>query len=112
VAYHHVSATSSKLGTFSRYHATKNFYMLYAKNMPARLYWKYGLFFLLQAARLLISSVIRGHGLVHIKGVFKAFANTPHITRERLRNQRGRKVSSNDIDKILYKHRPPQIPRI
>ena len=111
-AYHHVSGTSSKLGNFSRYHATKNFYMLYAKNMPARLYWKYGLFFLIQAARLLAGSILLGHGLVHIKGIVKAFANSPHITRERLRNQRGRKVSAKEIDALLYKHRPPKIPRL
>ena len=112
VAYHHVSGTSSKLGEFSRYHATKNFYMLYAKNMPARLYWKYGFFFLIQAARLLASSILLGHGLIHIKGIIKAFANSPHITRERLRNQRGRKVSAKEIDALLYKHRPPKIPTI
>jgi hypothetical protein len=110
VAYHHVSGTSSKLGEFSRFHATKNFYMLYAKNMPARLYWKYGLLFIIQAARLLASSILLGHGLVHIKGIVKAFANSAHITRERRRNQRGRKVSSKEIDALLYKHRPPKIP--
>lgn len=112
IAYHHVSGTSSKLGEFSRFHATKNFYMLYAKNMPARLYWKYGLLFLVQAVRLLGSSILLGHGLIHIKGVLRAFANSPHITRERLRNQRGRKVSTKEIDALLYKHRPPKIPMI
>lgn len=112
VAYHHVSGTSSKLGEFSRFHSTKNFYMLYAKNMPARLYWKYGLFFLIQAARLLASSILRGHGLIYIKGIVKAFSNSRHITRQRLRNQRGRKVSAKEIDALLYKHRPPKIPTI
>lgn len=112
VAYHLVSGTSSKLGEFSRFHSTKNFYMLYAKNMPARLYWKYGLLFLVQAARLLASSILRGHGMIHIKGIVKAFSNSRHITRERLRNQRGRKVSVKEIDDLLYKHRPPKIPTI
>ncbi len=110
VSYHHVSGTSSKLGDFSRYHATKNFYMLYAKNMPASLYWRYILNFTIQALRLAASSILKGAGLVYIKGAGRAFMNTPHIIRERRQIQSSRKVSSKDIQKLLYKHRPPKIP--
>lgn len=112
IAYHHVSATSSKLGGFSRYHSIKNFYMLYAKNMPAKLYWKYGPLFLLQAARLLVSSTLKGAGLVYLRGMARAFANTPHLVRERHRIQSSRKVSVAYIDDLLYKSRPPKIPLI
>lgn len=110
VAYHHVSGTSSKLGDFSRYHATKNFFMLYVKNMPTRLNLKYGPLFLIQSARLLASATLKGAGLVYIRGAMKALANTPHLISERKRIQKSRKVNTKDIDKLLYKNRPPKIP--
>lgn len=112
IIYHHVSATSNKLGSFTRYHATKNLYLLYAKNMPGLLYWKYLPLFTLQAARLFASSVLRGGGIPFIKGTLRAFMLTPHIIRERRRIQKSRKVSLDYIDAKLYKHRPPRIPTI
>lgn len=111
-AYHHIGGTSSKLGDFARYHTVKNFFMLYAKNMPAKLYWKYGFNFLYQAFRLMVGSVLKGKGLVFFKGALKAFANTPHLIRERRRIQKNRKVSAQYIDSILYHGRPPKIPTI
>jgi hypothetical protein len=110
--YHHVSATGSRLGHFTRYHYIKNFYMLYAKNMPWRLYWKYLPLFAYQAARLFASSVVKGGGWAYIQGATRAFLLTPHIIRERRRIQKSRLVSVESIDAQLYKHRPPRIPRI
>lgn len=110
--YHHVSATGSKLGSFTRYHATKNFYMLYAKNMPGRLYWKYLPRFIVQAARLCASSILKGGGVAYFKGLARAILNTPHIIRQRRRTQKTRKVSIKYIDSMLYKNRPPRIPKI
>lgn len=112
IAYHHVSATSSKLGSFTRYHATKNFYLLYAKNMPGWLYWKYLPLFTLQALRLSASSLIKGSLWPYIKGATKAFVLTPHILKERRRIQKNRKVSPRYIDTLLYKKRPPKIPHL
>ncbi len=110
--YHHVSATSSKLGSFSRYHYIKNFYMLYAKDMPLRLYFKYLPLFIIQAARLAVTAILKGGGDAYFKGVFVAFWNTPHIIRERRRIQKNRKVSVSYIDSLLYKQRPPKIPTL
>jgi len=112
VAYHHVSYTSSKLKHFSRYHYVKNFYMTYAKNMPWQLYWKYLPFFILQATRLFIGSLIKGRGWTYIQGTARAFLNTPHVITERHRIQRTKKISASELDEILYKHRPPKIPAI
>lgn len=110
--YHHVSATGAKLGSFTRYHATKNFYMLYAKNMPGWLYWKYLPLFSLQAVRLFAGSVFRGGAWAYIRGTAKAFLLTPHIMLERRRIQKTRVVSIKFIDEQLYKGRPPRIPVI
>ncbi|HMS49841.1 MAG TPA: glycosyltransferase family 2 protein [Candidatus Saccharibacteria bacterium] len=111
-AYHHVSATSSKLGKFSRYHYVKNFYMVYAKNMPLKLYVKYLPRFVVQAARLFASAVLKGAGLTYLRGMGRAFINTPHIIRERRHIQKNRVVTSAYIDRWLYKKRPPKIPTI
>lgn len=112
VVYHHVGATSSKLGSFSRYHFIKNFYMTYAKNMPGWLYWKYLPLFIIQAVRLGASATLKGGGVAYFRGAARAFLNTPHILQERHRIQKNRKVSTDYIDGFLYKQRPPRIPKI
>lgn len=110
IAYHSVGATSSKLGGFTRYHATKNFYLLYAKNMPGWLYWKYLLLFTLQAVRLCASSILKGGGVAYFKGMLRAVILVPHVLNERRGIQKGRKISIRELDKKLYHRRPPKIP--
>lgn len=108
--YHHVSATGDKLGSFTRYHATKNFFILYLKDMPAVLFWKYLPLFLLQSARLLASSVLRGGGLAYLKGLGRFLLYLPSVLASRWQIQEKRKVSAKQIDAWLYHARPPKIP--
>jgi GT2 family glycosyltransferase len=110
VVRHKVNATSSKLGSFTRYHATKNFFLLYSKNMPGWLYWKYLPLFMLQAARLAASSLLKGGFLAYASGLLRAIILVPHVVIERSRIQRSRKIPPSQIDKLLYKSRPPKIP--
>jgi GT2 family glycosyltransferase len=112
VAYHHVSATSSKLGSFTRYHATKNFYLLYTKNMPGRLFWKYLPKFLVQSIRLGASSLLKGGIIPYLRGFVRSVLYLPSTLGKRQRIQSQRKVTSDYIDGLLYKHRPPRIPTI
>jgi hypothetical protein len=112
VAYHHISATSSKLGSFSRYHTIKNFHLLYLKNMPGILYWKYLPLFLLHDIRLGISSFIRLGGAAYIKGVFKAVILLPRTLKSRRQVQRSRVVPISYIDSILTHSRPRRIPPV
>ena len=112
IVFHGVSVTSDKLGSFTRYHATKNFFLLYAKNMPGWLYWKYLPLFALQALRLAASSTLRGGLWPYTRGVVKAFVLTPHIIRERRKIQKTRKVPIKEIDNWLYHARPPKIPNL
>lgn len=110
IAYHHIGATSSKLGGFTRYHATKNFYLLYAKNMPGWLYWKYLPLFTLQSVRLCASSILKGGGVAYFKGTLRAIILVPYVMNKRIGIQRRRKISIRELDKKLYHHRPPKIP--
>ncbi|HSX45303.1 MAG TPA: glycosyltransferase family 2 protein [Candidatus Saccharimonadales bacterium] len=112
LAYHEVSATSSGLGSFTRYHATKNFYLLYLKNMPGWLFWKYLPNFGFQTLRLAASSLIKGGSWAFIRGTLRAIVYLPAIFTDRHKVQSFRKVSPASIDALLYKQRPPKIPSL
>jgi GT2 family glycosyltransferase len=112
VAYHHVSATSSKLGSFTRYHTIKNFFQLYLKNMPPPLLILYSPLFLASSVIMLVKSVRRGLFAAHLKGLAKALALTPRTLQKRWRIQHSRKVPVGTINSLLYKHLPPRIPEL
>ncbi len=101
VAYHKGGATSSKLGTFTRFHTTKNFHLLFLKNMPGVLFWKYFPLAILHSLRLAAGAVIHGQYWAHLKGYFSAVALIPHCLKERKQIQKHRKVSIEYIDSIL-----------
>ncbi len=110
--FHHVSGTSRRLGSFTRYHATKNFFLLYAKNMPGHLYWKYLPLFFLQTLYLAAGSIRHGAFIPYCRGFTRAMLLTPHIYRERRHIQRTRIVAPAAIEALLYRHRPPKVPKI
>lgn len=111
VAYHHVSATTSKMvSSFARYQWIKNYLMTYTKNMPARLYWKYFPLFLSQYLRYGASSTIRGGFWAYIRSSFRFLILSPGVLADRWKIQKSRKVSSSEIDELLVHSRPPKIP--
>lgn len=112
LSYHHVSATTSKLGGFSRYHSTKNFVMLFNKNMPRHLYWKYKPLFFYGLLRMLGGALRDKHLGSFIKGLSKAIALTPSTYKKRQIIQSNIRVGVSYIDGILYKGTPPKIPKI
>ena len=107
VAYHHRGATSGKLGDFTRYHSSKNFLLLYTKNMPTRLYVKYLPLFMLVFSSWFLASLVRGKIIPFMKGVLKVLALLSKTKGKRRTIQRSRKVSVKYIDKMLYHHPPP-----
>jgi len=110
--YHHVSATASKLGNFARYHSVKNFFLVYIKNMPGWLYWKYLPLFSIQSLRWLASSTLKGHLWTFIKAYLAFLAYLPSTLKDRWKIQKNRKVSIKEIDELLYHQRPPKIPAL
>ena len=109
-AFHHISATSSKLGTFVRYHAIKNIVMLYLKNMPGWLFWKYLPLFSLWLLRLAVSSMLKGNGWVFARSMSQIIVNFPGLLRDRRIIQRKRRVSPREIDRQLSHCLPPKEP--
>jgi GT2 family glycosyltransferase len=112
VAYHAISKTSSRHGNFGRYHSVKNIPILYLKNMPAKLYWKYLPIHLYMLLRQLASSTLKGHLLLHLRALSTAFIHIPKALVDRRAIQKDKKLSSSQIDKLLIKGRPPKIPNI
>lgn len=106
-AYHHVGGTSSKLGDFARFHSIKNFLLVYARNMPTKLYFKYAPLFTLQYLRLGVGSLIHGKPHVFLKGSWAAVKLHRSTVDKRRAVQKSRKVSVDYIDSILTHSRPP-----
>lgn len=106
---HHVSATSGRLGSFTRLHASKNFLLLYLKDMPGRLFWRYLPRFGLEALAQLAYSAAHGDG-AYFRGLSLVVRDSRAIARERRRIQSGRRVAAADIDRWLRKGRPPAVP--
>ncbi len=110
IVYHHLSATSSKLGNFSRYHSIKNFLIIYTKNMPTKLYWKYLPKYLYQFLRTAARSAINFQLHIWLKALVVFLAYVPSILKDRFDIQRSRQLSVSEVDALLYKKRPPVIP--
>lgn len=107
-AYHHIGGTSSKLGDFARYHSTKNFLLVYARNMPLKLYLKYIPLYLLQFLRMLLSSTLRGKGHVFVSGAYGAFRLHKSNVSKRRMVQKTRSADVSYIDSIIVHSRPPK----
>ncbi len=112
IAYHRIGSTSSKLGSFTRYHSVKNLFMLYVKNMPGWLFWKYLPLFAYTMFRMCGTSLLRGGIWAYLRGLSYFILHLPAVLKDRHQIQKSRKVSTKHIDSILYKNRPPKIPKI
>lgn len=112
IVYHGLSKTSSKLGDFARYHSAKNFLLLYSRNMPSRLYWKYLPLLTLQFGRMCLTSIARRKFSVFLKGSWAAVRMHGRTRIVRKKNLALQKVDTNYMDSILTHSRPPRIPKL
>lgn len=110
IAYHGVGGTSSKLGDFARYHSAKNFLLLYARNMPTKLYFKYLIPFTLQLGRMALTSIARRKFGVFLRGTWAAIKLHRVTILKRRANLSKCRVGINYIDRTLIHSRPPRIP--
>ncbi len=112
VAYHHIGGTSRRLGTFTRYHSVKNITMLYNKNMPAKLWWKYLILYKLQLARMLFGSIRDRQLGAYLHGLWSAFIKLPRTLAQRSLVQKTSKLSTTQVDSLLFHGRPPKTQEI
>lgn len=108
IVRHAVGATSDQLGDFRLHHIYKNFPVLFIKNMPGKLFVKYGW----RAAGVM--DVKNSQLLKHLKlRVFVTLwwslgRHAPALWGERRRIQRHRTVSTEYIEELLYHAPPPE----
>lgn len=111
LAYHNVGGTSSKLGDFTIYHSAKNFWLLYVKNMPGFLYFKYLPLASLWYGRIFIGRIVRGGLLAFIKGWLKSLSLLPSTLISRHKIQKALQVPVSYIDSIIVKSKPSRPPK-
>jgi GT2 family glycosyltransferase/glycosyltransferase involved in cell wall biosynthesis len=106
--FHRINATSDRLpSAFRRYHTIKNFFYVYTKNMPGRLYWKYLPKFWTGYAMYLARDATRGLLTTNLKGLGVAALNLPVMLWQRWKIQRGRKAPVREIEALLEHELPP-----
>ena len=107
VAYHHISATSSKIKGFSTYHTMKNQPLVLFKNVPRRFIWSIGWRFTLAYKLFFLRAIMRGHGWYALKGFVMAIILIIKKIPERRRIQGGRTATDQYIWSILTHDLPP-----
>ncbi len=112
VAYHKLGATSSKMGSFARYHSVKNIILMYNRNMPGKLFWKYKLLLFVQLARMFVGTFRDGVVGSFFHALFSAFLLLPKTLVVRHRRKKLRRVTSSEMDELLYHARPPRPPKL
>lgn len=101
VSYHRIGGTSSRLGSFARYHSIKNYIYLYNKNMPSSLFWKYKPLFFVRLARMFAGSVRDGEFFTFLRAFLAAVLATPKTLTKRRHIQSSRKVEVSYIESLL-----------
>jgi len=112
VAYHIVSATTSRLSNFASYHTGKNIPLLYLKNVPGWLFFKYLPFATYWYFRMFAARVIRGGFWAFARGFMMSIYFMPKKLIERYKIQSTKKVSSKYIDSVICHSRPPKPPKL
>jgi GT2 family glycosyltransferase len=110
IAYHHIGASSGKISGFSSYQTAKNFWILYTKNMPSWLYFKYLPLASYWFIRMFIARLIKGGFVPFFKGWINGLWLLPSTLKKRHNVQANRQVSAKYIDSILIHHKPPKPP--
>lgn len=100
-AFHHIGKTSDKLGAFRRYHSVKNYVLLYNKNMPGHLYWKYKPRFFVQLLRMSIGSLRDREFSTYLRAFIKSLVLLPSTLSKRRAIQRHRTVDTAYIQQWI-----------
>ena len=109
VAYHKLSATSSKLGYFAIKQSAKNFWFIYIKNVPFPLSVKYFPSAVYRYTRMFAARLIKGGFWSFASGFSKALILIPKKVAERRKIQKNKIVSNDYLESIIYKGKPPVV---
>lgn len=108
IAYHKLGASSKTVPGLAIYNTFKNLPMLFVKNVPLSLCFRYYPRFVLAYTLILGNAIKNGNGVPALKGWLMSWRYLGHMFRERWRIQKSRTVSDAYIDSITYQGVPPE----
>jgi GT2 family glycosyltransferase len=109
IVYHELSGTSSKLGNFTITQSAKNFWLLYVKNVPGILFFKYLPSALYRYVRMYAARLIKGGFWAYTKGLVQAMLLIPKKFIARHSIQSSRIATTDYIVSIIHKGKPPVV---
>ncbi|TAK89108.1 glycosyltransferase family 2 protein [Patescibacteria group bacterium] len=104
--YHHIGATSGKLGHFARRQSLKNTNYLYLKNMPSPLFWKLLPRFMFVQTLLFLAAIKAGAITVALSAYGECLLKLPKTLAKRRQIQSKRKLTSRQVEDLLTDHWP------
>ncbi len=107
IVFHKLSATSNKLGYFAIKQSARNFWLLFIKNVPSSLVFKYFPQVLYRYIRMFAARLIKGGFFAFTSGFIQAIILTPKKLTERRSIQKNKTVSTDYIKSIIYPGKPP-----
>lgn len=111
-AYHATGSTSTKIPGFTTYQTFKNYPLLLAKNVPARLLPGILLRFSIAYTSIYFASLFGGRGWSATKGFLRMLTLLPKKLRERRAIQKNCSVSVDYINSILVHDLPPNATKL
>ncbi|HEX2173543.1 MAG TPA: glycosyltransferase family 2 protein [Dehalococcoidia bacterium] len=101
IVYHRVSAAFGARSDYWYYLSNRNLEYVYVKNMPAPLFWRYGVEHLAYDALGLVYHAYRGHGRAVARAKRDALRSLPKMIAKRRDIQARRRVPAARIEAIL-----------
>jgi GT2 family glycosyltransferase len=101
IVRHHVSASLGVLSDDAVYYAQRNLEYVFFQNMPTRLLVKYLPVHVLTNGFRFLAHMARRQTRIFLKAKIDALRNLPRVLEKRRTIQRGRRVSSLEIDALL-----------
>lgn len=99
--FHVGSASAGKVSDFVIYHGHRNLVWTFFKNMPGDLFWWYLPLHILMNVFFGVSFFFKGKGRTILRSKLDAFYCLPDIIRRRRQIQEARKISTQDLRKVL-----------
>lgn len=102
IAYHKVSASSSKVPGLAVYNTFKNLPLVFIKNVPGDIFFSIGLRFFATYWLIFASAVRHGNGWPALKGALASLAKQPKAWKKRRQIQKNRRVSTDYLKSIIH----------
>ena len=112
IVEHEIGGTSKNIKGFNTLQTMKNLPLLYIKNVPARLLFKYIHGFNIVYTMFFLRAILRGQGYYALKGFVLALILTPKKILERRSVLKYSRLSTSEFDSLLVHDLPPNAKKL